>query len=183
MKAISLLQPWATLVVIGAKHIETRSWNTNYRGDLLIHASKKFTKEQKAICQQDPFASALEILEELSLGSIIGSVKLIEITTTDFYKQCSKGIPLKSGLKYSQKAWENELAFGDYSPGRFGWLLSNPISFSNHVDCKGSLGLWDMDQRICRNCGCMDHYCKGCIEKTGEPCQWVEADLCSACIK
>jgi len=40
MKAISLLQPWATLVVTGVKTIETRSWGTKYRGPILIHASQ-----------------------------------------------------------------------------------------------------------------------------------------------
>ena len=40
MKVLSLLQPWATLVVMGIKQIETRSWSTAHRGTLLIHASK-----------------------------------------------------------------------------------------------------------------------------------------------
>jgi hypothetical protein len=34
----------------------------------------------------------------------------------------------------------------------------------------------------CRVCGCTDYDCRGCIEKTGHPCYWVEADLCSACV-
>ena len=39
MKVLTLTQPWATLVAIGAKRIETRSWATKYRGPLLIHAA------------------------------------------------------------------------------------------------------------------------------------------------
>jgi hypothetical protein len=35
--------------------------------------------------------------------------------------------------------------------------------------------------RRCRICGCTDDDCRQCIEKTGEPCYWVEPDLCSAC--
>lgn len=35
--------------------------------------------------------------------------------------------------------------------------------------------------RTCRVCGCTDHHCSGCIERTGQPCRWVAADLCSAC--
>ena len=35
--------------------------------------------------------------------------------------------------------------------------------------------------RTCRKCGCTDDDCRQCIERTGEPCRWVEADLCSAC--
>lgn len=35
--------------------------------------------------------------------------------------------------------------------------------------------------RTCRKCGCTDNDCRQCIERTGEPCSWVAADLCSAC--
>lgn len=45
MKAISLWQPWASLVAVGAKKIETRSWATKYRGSLAIHATKKWNLE------------------------------------------------------------------------------------------------------------------------------------------
>jgi hypothetical protein len=38
-------------------------------------------------------------------------------------------------------------------------------------------------ERHCRECGCTDNNCTGCIVRTGEPCHWVETDLCSACVK
>lgn len=37
------------------------------------------------------------------------------------------------------------------------------------------------EQRRCRECGCTDYDCSECVERTGEPCYWVEDDLCSAC--
>jgi hypothetical protein len=37
------------------------------------------------------------------------------------------------------------------------------------------------EERKCRVCGCTDNDCSQCIEKTGQPCHWVEEDLCSAC--
>lgn len=177
MKVISLLQPWATLVVIGAKKIETRSWNTKHRGPLLIHASKKMDRSQKELCKTQPFLNALKHLEELPLGKIIGSVKLIETSTTDFFKQCSGGIALNK--KYSQQEWETEIAFGDYSPGRFGWLLNDPASFSHHIPFKGSLSLWDLDDRICLKCGCTQN--DACWNADEGPCWWVEENLCSHC--
>lgn len=43
-------------------------------------------------------------------------------------------------------------------------------------------GMIDMDAiRACRVCGCTDDDCSQCVEKTGQPCSWVEDDLCSAC--
>lgn len=41
---------------------------------------------------------------------------------------------------------------------------------------------WVLAKRKCRVCGCTDADCRQCIEKTGAPCHWVEADLCSACV-
>jgi hypothetical protein len=56
MKAITIIQPWATLLAIGEKKFETRSWGTKYRGELAIHASKK---TDKVICRYEPFHSIL----------------------------------------------------------------------------------------------------------------------------
>jgi len=38
-----------------------------------------------------------------------------------------------------------------------------------------------IEERKCRICGCTDDDCSGCIERTGQPCYWVDDDLCSAC--
>lgn len=40
-----------------------------------------------------------------------------------------------------------------------------------------------MNSRECRECGCTEYNCQNCVDRTGEPCHWVEADLCSACAK
>jgi activating signal cointegrator 1 len=177
MKVISLLQPWATLVVIGAKKIETRSWNTKYRGPLLIHASRKMDTLQKAICETTPFNEALKTVPKLPLGKIIGMVNLVETSTTDFFKQCSEAIALRK--QYSKKEWERELAFGDYNPGRFGWLLLDPVSFKHHYPVKGSLGLWEFGEQICLKCGCTQN--DACFDIDMGPCSWVAENLCSHC--
>ena len=57
MKALTLYQPWATLIAIGAKKIETRSWGTNYRGPLAIHAGKN--REWEYLINETPFYKAL----------------------------------------------------------------------------------------------------------------------------
>jgi hypothetical protein len=63
MKALSLWQPWATLVSIGAKRIETRSWPTKYRGPLAIHAGLTRRRELDLLCLEDgPIRAALEHL-------------------------------------------------------------------------------------------------------------------------
>src|SRR5437762_1138392 len=91
MKAISVLQPWASLIVHGRKRFETRSWQTRHRGPLLIAASARFPAEFQLLCGRQPFlrafqklylagprydAGALDIAAQLPLGAIIGRVTL-----------------------------------------------------------------------------------------------------------
>lgn len=129
---LSLTQPWASLVVMGAKKLETRSWRTNYHGTLIIHASKGMPKWAKETCEEEPFAAALrswtDRYGELPLGHIIGEVQLIDVRPTSHW--------LKSGIS------EEEESFGDFGPGRYGWLFSNPIIYEQFTPAKGSLGLW-----------------------------------------
>ena len=63
MKALSIKQPWAWLIIHGGKDIENRSWHTKLRGRFLVHASKGMTK----------FA-----MDDLERGGIIGSVELVD---------------------------------------------------------------------------------------------------------
>lgn len=133
MKVLSLTQPWATLVVLGAKEIETRSWTTSYRGPLLIHASKSYPGWAKECAAEEPFYSALRpggiySYPELGCGHIIGQVELHKCIRTSDVTEIS----------------QNEREFGDYAPGRFAWLLMNPLRLPP-IPAKGSLGLWEFE--------------------------------------
>lgn len=74
MKALSVKQPWAYLIIHGGKDIENRSWQTSYRGPLLIHAGQRPDREALAY-----FAGFLP--DELHCGVLIGVVELVEIVT------------------------------------------------------------------------------------------------------
>ncbi len=63
MKALSLLQPWVTLVILGVKQIETRSWSTAYRGPLLIHASRG--KAGEILAHEPPFKKHIPDFKQL----------------------------------------------------------------------------------------------------------------------
>lgn len=154
MKVISLLQPWATLVIIGAKKIETRSWNTKFRGPILIHASKKKDPDGYSLWHSkhcwDRFTNNKHFAE-LPFGSIVGKADIIESTSTEFYRNAKEaGIAIcnESGStkKLIEEDWEQEFAFGDFSGNRFGWLLKNPVEFINPFKAKGNLGLWNHNE-------------------------------------
>ena len=138
MRAVSLTQPWATLVAIGAKKLETRSWSTHYRGPLLIHAAKGFPGRARAACYTDPFAAVLERAgythaSSLPTGALIGIVTLVGCVSTT---KALEGIDA------------TEHAFGDYGPGRFAWQLTEAVQLVQPIPCKGALGLWKVPDEI-----------------------------------
>ena len=77
MKALSLKQPWAELVVSGKKTIELRKWKTNFRGEFLIHASRV------------PDSNAMKRFgfENLPLGMIVGKAELVDVKDYKILKE------------------------------------------------------------------------------------------------
>lgn len=150
------MQPWAHLVVIGAKKIETRSWNTPFKGPLLIHPSlNKYYGPDKIscreLCYKDPFKKYINgglAYDKLPLGAIVGKVN---IRTTGILCPPYGAEHRNEGIFFNEwgaKFTEEELAFGDYSAGRYGWLLSNPERFIDPIPCKGKQGFWNYDQDL-----------------------------------
>jgi hypothetical protein len=138
VKALSLLQPWATLIVIGAKKVETRTWRTEHRGLIAIHASQKFTTELRELCLTEPFRSALlaagiDDADALPRGAIIGTTEIVSVIPTT---------SIAHGLA------PREHAFGDYRPGRFGWQLQNAAQLDAPITCRGLLALWKVPDEI-----------------------------------
>ena len=127
MKTLSLTQPWAQLVVIGAKKFETRSWTTTYRGPLLIHAAKGFPASAKFFARTEFTLGRLPA--RIARGAIIGRVVLKNIYRTE--EIASTLTPL-------------ERLYGDYTPGRWAWELADTQMFETPIPYKGSLGLFEV---------------------------------------
>ena len=140
MKALTLTQPWATLVAIGAKRIETRSWSTAFRGPIAIHAAKGFPRDARDYVMIEPFRSALSVASYLQLpvGAIVGIGLLVDVLPTEA-RGCLSGI----FDDYPELDTERERAFGDYSENRFGWVMEDVVPLPNPIPAKGALGLWD----------------------------------------
>lgn len=144
VKAITLIQPWATLIAQGEKWIETRSWATSHRGKLAIHAGKKIDYEA---CKQPEIKKALiehgyDDPRELPTSSVIAicvmgdCIKMVESTDSVFKAK----VP---GYTFTEK----EQAFGDYAPGRYAWMLASTKAITP-VTAKGALRLWNWDGDI-----------------------------------
>lgn len=150
MKAITLQQPWATLVAIGAKRIETRSWRTAYRGPLVITASKRWPKKAQMIALSSPFIEQLNkanYLPDIPLGVIVATCKLVDCLPMEAHI-CLPGI----FDEYPNLNTSMERAFGDFNVidlhnGRRRWafVLTEVRRISRPVHVKGGLGLWEFE--------------------------------------
>lgn len=139
MKALTLWQPWATLVAIGAKRIETRSWPTDYRGPLAIHAATRFPREAKELCDIQPFRAALL---EAGYGNDIHVVVSSRLPRGVIVATCELvGIVRIEGSFLLPR--EPELSFGDFTPGRYAWFLDDVKELLEPVPARGRQRLWE----------------------------------------
>jgi activating signal cointegrator 1 len=150
MTVISLLQPWASLVVMGAKKFETRSWNTTFRGELLIHASKGKHyggMSCRELCYCAPFAKFIpggRVFDKLPFGAIIGKVNMVDTIPTDSFHMPAVNELRKAFIGGRLIEWpKQEEMFGDYSPGRFAWILKDPVKFDIPIPASGKQGFWN----------------------------------------
>src|ERR1700744_118543 len=92
MKALTLTQPWASLVALQEKRIETRSWLTAYRGELVIHAAKGFPADCKELCGDEPFRTSvrgaawdqLPVSVGLCVVCLLACIKTTELEKAEF---------------------------------------------------------------------------------------------------
>ncbi len=146
MKALTLTQPWATLIAIGAKRIETRNWRTPYRGSIAIHAAAAFPKWAKETCEESAFAVELGP-NVLPLGCVIATCRLIScIPTRELQQNRVIEVDYLAGCDDFVMT-DTERLFGDYSPGRWAWLLADVKALPEPIPVKGALGLWEWDAR------------------------------------
>ena len=126
MKVLTIKQPWATLIMKGDKRFEFRSWQTKYRGDLLIHAGKGIDKD--AVNRLKKY-----LPEELPSGKILGKVKLVDCIKCDdnFKEMC---------LKENKDVYAKSTFVEKYA-----WQLDNIEVFDEPIESKGKLSLWEYE--------------------------------------
>lgn len=122
MKCLSVSQPFAELIILGKKTIELRKWNTNYRGELLIHAPLKIRKED---------VKRLKIGKKFVTGAIVGKVEIYDVKKYDSQKQ------VKSDQKF-------HFASKNFHDRTYGFMLKNAKVFRVPIPYKGQLGLFEV---------------------------------------
>ena len=193
MRALTLYQPWASLISVGAKRVETRGWRTSYRGPLAIHAGRGGARDD--LLYEEPFRQALfgdvyvppaRARELVPVGCIVATCLLVDVVPTEMTDRW---------LQHSGSAAER--AFGDFSPGRYAWLLDAVAPLAEPIGCAGALKLWEPEwhpalgeataqlldverngSARCSRCGCTDNFaCE-------DGCGWAQADpfVCTSCV-
>lgn len=133
MKAITILQPWAGLIPEGAKTIETRSWSTKYRGPIIaIHAAKDQDKKGERIRHIVARAEQYGIvIPEMHYGDVIAIADLTYCLKIN-----------ESHIYYLEKNKSKELAFGDFTLGRYAWVLEN-VKAIKPIPARGQQRIWN----------------------------------------
>ncbi|WP_127580883.1 ASCH domain-containing protein [Paenibacillus koleovorans] len=144
MKAITIHQPWATLIAIGAKQFETRSWATKYRGPIAIHAGKQLDLSAIAVA---------EIRETLVRHGYTHWNMLPQgvIATAELVQCWSIGLDYQNGMPSlyngengeTRKVSVAEEKVGYYDFGRYAWQMDHVVKLPKPIAAKGQQGLWN----------------------------------------
>lgn len=180
MKAITIKQPFASLIAAGIKEYEFRTWKTNYRGEILIHAGKGIDKKaMKKFAEYDL---------EYPAGCIIAKAKLVDCIKVD--EEFRRGLAEKNSKVYSSiikhTEWEG-----------YAFQLED-VKILEPIPALGKLSIWEMDCVLqnkqesnidfstitaCGECcvGCKKKdagICQGCIESDGHCAEWTQSNGC-----
>lgn len=157
MRAITLWQPWASLIALGLKKYETRSWTTSYRGKLLIHAAQRpIDSEGWLVVHQ-----ACELSGQEVLGSWVQKYGCI-VAITDLTNCLAMESHPRLGAYYQERGDCNvtlhaqnrldailietvpklERTAGIWESGRYAWRLESTQQFHEVIPAKGRQGLW-----------------------------------------
>lgn len=140
MKALSIKQPWASLIVHGIKDIENRTWKTNFRGRIYVHTSisPAFTGSYTDNLPDGFWTGLTEeqrrtyLLSFQHRGFIIGEIDIIDCVINH------------------ESIWAEKTPMPPHDdigrlPAIYNWVLANPVLYEKPMPCKGKLSFWEPD--------------------------------------
>jgi activating signal cointegrator 1 len=138
MKVLSMIQPWASLFILGESQFETRTWRTHYRGPIAIHTSKKLDKQalahpnMKLLLQKHGYT-----IENLPTGLIIGTCNLVNCL------KVARNHQTWAQLEDGRMVSGNDYFLGDFREGNYAWEVSDRKLLDHFLQASGKLGLWE----------------------------------------
>jgi len=143
VKAITIHQPWASLIAHGYKRFETRSW-TNYRGPIAIHAGLQSDFETVKMLALN-YTRIWHQISPLPKGCIVAVAELVECWEIGRRIFADGGIVIRNSRGEEKVPDLNEFYFGDFTPGRFAWELLNVRWLREPIPARGRQGLWNWE--------------------------------------
>ena len=136
MRALTVCQPWAWAIVDGRKSVENRTWRTDYRGPLAIHAG--LSRAHLDAMESYPDLSRWDD-DDLVFGAIIGVVELVDCV------RVAPPWPIERFPAAEQpelrRTWPRGEVPDPWATGPWCWLLERPRAITP-IPCRGALGLW-----------------------------------------
>ena len=164
-RALSIAEPWAYLIAAGFKQLENRTWRTDYRGPMAIHAGK--TRRNMfdeagtlELCDLHPKIFAAFDDERIDdehplfqFGAIIGVVDVIDCVAYDPRRDdpaelFDKFNCLAAGGVLTAGGPAPELPVAAWAEGPYCWVLANPRRFAKPIACNGKLSLWSLPPEL-----------------------------------
>lgn len=128
MKALTIKEPWASLIIEGYKKYEFRSWKTKYRGKILVHAGLSVEK--------DMLKRFKDYKIDVKPGYIIGEVTITDCILVD--EKFNKELRSIDSIVYGRSNHVENYA----------WKIENVIKYDNPIPCKGKLGIWNYEENV-----------------------------------
>lgn len=158
MKALSIKQPWASLIANGIKDIENRTWQTKFRGRIYIHASAKSAGHLLKVINEDQESklykmSDFRFLDSLEVNSaIIGEVDIVDcvINHPSIWAEKTPTIYKKPSIKdEGLRGYYEALKMFKENKPIYNWVLANPVLYKKPIlNVKGKLSLWEFENNI-----------------------------------
>ncbi|RKT01075.1 ASCH domain-containing protein [Chryseobacterium defluvii] len=146
-KALSIKQPWASLIALGIKDIENRTWKTNFRGRIYIHSSGTGAKGKFLAMNEKQREEAAKFekfyplyFDDLQRGAIIGEVDIVDcvINHSSIWAEKTNGCFLENNVFYKKG-----------TKIIYNWVLANAVLYDKPIlNVKGKLSFWDFEKTI-----------------------------------
>lgn len=154
MKGLSLWQPWASLMAIGEKRIETRSFKVNYRGPIALCSAKH--RESPDLLMEAPFREVLVKFgliriaapafedDELKAGGVTDLMPYGQVLAIATLRAIRPTIEVLETVSKDTYRPRHELSFGNYEAGRYAWIFSDFKPLLAPVEIRGRQGLFTL---------------------------------------
>lgn len=183
MKALSIKQPWASLIAHGIKDIENRTWKTKFRGTIYIYASAKTAGSTLDLLtpqqwnEWDLHIKKIKYFPCFDFSAIIGEVDIIDCVQDHPSIWAEKAVYNEEDFMDEEDEINYHKNIAPFIKPIYNWVLANAKLYDKPIlNVKGKLSFWETDYIHCENCN-KPHHCNEMV--SNEEAHW----FCNSCVE